>query len=83
MNYGYIVNLNRIRLYNSVSLKYGPPTGSKKSERFFMNEKKFDAVKMMRDIRDRLSMKYAENPDAEERDLEKIRERFSAAVGQY
>ena len=41
-----------------------------------MNEKKFDAVKMMRDIRDRLSMKYAENPDAEERDLEKIREKY-------
>ena len=41
-----------------------------------MNEKEFDAVKMMRDIRDRLSMKYAENPDAEERDLEKIREKY-------
>ena len=25
-----------------------------------MNDKEFDAVKMMRDIRDKLSMKYAE-----------------------
>ena len=70
------MNLNRIRLYNSVNLKYGPHTKSKKSKRFFMNEKESDAVKMMRDIRDRLSMKYAENPDAEERDLEKIREKY-------
>ena len=30
----------------------------------------------MRNIRDRLSKKYAENPDAEERDLEKIREKY-------
>ncbi len=41
-----------------------------------MNDKKFDAVKMMREIRDRLSVKYSENPDAEKRDLEKIREKY-------
>ncbi|MBU7044810.1 MAG: hypothetical protein HXS54_00115 [Theionarchaea archaeon] len=41
-----------------------------------MNDKEFDAVKMMRDIRDRLSIKYAEDPDAEERDLEKIRKKY-------
>ena len=41
-----------------------------------MNDKEFDAVKMMRDIRDRLSIKYAEDPDAEEKDLEKIRKKY-------
>ncbi len=38
--------------------------------------KKFDAVKMMREIRDRLSMKYTEDPDAEKRDLEEIRKKY-------
>jgi len=38
--------------------------------------KEFDAVKMMREIRDRLSMKYTEDPDAEKRDLEEIRKKY-------
>lgn len=40
-----------------------------------MNDKKFDAV-MMREIRDRLSMKYTEDPDTEEKDLEEIGRKY-------
>ena len=39
-------------------------------------EKEFDAVKMMREIRDKLSKKYSEDPEAQERDLEKIRKEY-------
>ena len=35
-----------------------------------MKDKKFDAVKMMREIRDKLSQLYKEDPEAEKRDLE-------------
>jgi hypothetical protein len=38
--------------------------------------KEFDAVKMMRDIRDKLHKEYAENPDKRENDLERIREKY-------
>jgi hypothetical protein len=37
----------------------------------------------MREIRDTLSMKYAEDPDAEERDLEKIREKYKIKKGSH
>ena len=39
-------------------------------------EKKIDAVKMMREIRDKLSEKYSENPGLEKRDLEEIRKKY-------
>ena len=39
-------------------------------------EKKSDAVKMMREIRDRLSEKYLETPELEEKDLEAIRKEY-------
>jgi len=39
-------------------------------------EKKFDAVKMMREIRDRLSKRYREHPELEERELEAVRRRY-------
>lgn len=39
--------------------------------------KKFDAVKMMREIRDNLSKKYQEKPELEEKDLELIRKKYS------
>ena len=39
-------------------------------------EKKYDSVKMMREIRDRLSKKYAQNPDKEIDDLQKIRSKY-------
>lgn len=41
-----------------------------------MNNKRFDAVEMMREIRDKLSKRYAEDPEAEKRDLEAIRKRY-------
>jgi len=41
-----------------------------------MKKKKFDAVKMMRDIRDKLTKRYLENPDLEISDMEKIRRKY-------
>lgn len=38
--------------------------------------KKFDAVKMMRDIRDKLVEKYLRNPELETRELEEIRKKY-------
>ena len=37
----------------------------------------FDTVKMMRDIRDNLSKKYIEKPEVEDKELEKIRVKYS------
>jgi len=41
-----------------------------------MKDKKFDAVRMMREIRDKLSEIYSNDPEAEKRDLQEIRERY-------
>lgn len=41
-----------------------------------MKDKKFDAVKMMREIRDKLSQLYKEDPEIEERDLKCIRSKY-------
>ena len=41
-----------------------------------MKKKKFDAVKMMRDIRDKLTKRYLKNPDLEISDLQKIRRKY-------
>jgi len=41
-----------------------------------MKKKKFDAVKMMRDIRDKLTKRYLANPDLEISDLQKIRRKY-------
>ena len=41
-----------------------------------IKEKKFDAVKMMRKIRDKLSKKYLERPELEDKDLELIRKKY-------
>ena len=38
--------------------------------------KKFDAVRMMRDIRDKLSKRYNSNPDVEKKDLAIVRKRY-------
>jgi|LGVF01.1.fsa_nt_gb hypothetical protein len=38
--------------------------------------KKFDAVKMMREIRDKLSDIYSKDPEAEKKDLEAIRRKY-------
>ncbi len=39
-------------------------------------KKKFDAVEMMREIRDRLSKEYLESSDKEEKDLAKTRKKY-------
>ena len=41
-----------------------------------MKDKNFDAVRMMREIRNELSRRYIEDPSAEERDLQEIRKRY-------
>ena len=41
-----------------------------------MKKKKFDAVKMMRDIRDKMTKRYLENPELETADLQKIRRKY-------
>ena len=39
-------------------------------------EKKFDAVEMMRKIRNKLSRRYLKNPELEEKDLEQMRKKY-------
>jgi len=46
-----------------------------------MKDKKFDAVRMMREIRDKLSKKYGEAPEDEKRDLQDIRKKYGIEVG--
>jgi len=41
-----------------------------------MKDKKFDAVRMMREIRDKLSKSYSEDPEVEKRDLKDIRRKY-------
>ena len=41
-----------------------------------MKNKKFDAVRLMRKIRDELSKKYINNPELEKKDLQKIRKKY-------
>jgi len=38
--------------------------------------KKFDAVKMMRDIRDKMVRKYLKNPELETEELEEIKKKY-------
>ena len=42
-----------------------------------MKNKPFDAVKYMRNVRDGLSRKYKDNPQAQEKDLERIRKKHN------
>ncbi len=39
-------------------------------------EKKFDSVKMMREIREKLHEEYKKNPDKRNKDLERVRNSF-------
>ena len=43
--------------------------------------KKFDSVKLMRKIRDKLSRRYSANPELEMKDLEKIRKKYKSNFG--
>ena len=40
-------------------------------------EKEFDAVKMMRDIREKLHKKYEKNPELREKNLERIHKKYN------
>lgn len=42
-----------------------------------MKTKAFNAVKYMRDTRDKLSRKYLKNPEAQDEDLVRIRKKYS------
>jgi len=42
--------------------------------------KTIDAVAMMREIRDKLSKEYLDNPDAEEKELEQIRRKYGIKI---
>ena len=44
-----------------------------------MKREEFDAVEMMRRIRDELSRKYLEDPEAEDAALQQIRDRYGIA----
>ena len=41
------------------------------------NIKKFDAVQMMRDIREKLSEKYWKHPDILKKEMEAIRQKYN------
>lgn len=43
--------------------------------------KKFDAVKMMREIREKLSEKYWKHPNILKQEMEAIREKYNLNVG--
>lgn len=45
-----------------------------------MKSKKFDAVKMMREIRNKLSRSYSKNTETEKRYLEYIRRKYDFKV---
>jgi hypothetical protein len=42
-----------------------------------MKEKEFDAVRMMREIRDELSRRYNEDPSAVRRELQEIQKKYA------
>jgi hypothetical protein len=42
--------------------------------------KKFDSVKMMRDIREKLSEKYWKHPDILKQEMEAIRQKYNLKV---
>jgi hypothetical protein len=58
-----------------VTVKWVSTVENKKSTGDTM-KKECDAVKMMREIRDTLSKKYTEDPEAEKKDLEEIRKKY-------
>jgi hypothetical protein len=41
-----------------------------------MNAKKFDAVQMTREIRDKMAEEFNKDPEAERRELERIRKKY-------
>ena len=43
-------------------------------------DKKFDAVQMMREIREKLSVKYWKHPDILKKEMEAIREKYHLKI---
>ena len=43
-------------------------------------KKEFDAVKMMRDIRNKLADKYSKSPELEDKELEEVREKYNIKI---
>jgi len=46
-----------------------------------LNDKKFEALRMMREIRDKLSEIYTKDPEAEKRDLKAIESVLQSKIG--
>jgi hypothetical protein len=44
------------------------------------NEKKFDSVKMMREIRERLSEKYWKHPEILKKEMDAIRKKYHISI---
>lgn len=44
--------------------------------------KTFDAVKMMREIREKLSEKYWKNPEILKQEMQKIREKYNLKISE-
>lgn len=44
------------------------------------NNKKFDAVQMMREIREKLSIKYWKHPDVLKKEMEAIRQKYHLQI---
>jgi hypothetical protein len=51
-----------VKFYNKMTMK--------------SKNKKFDSVKMMRDIRDKLHQEYEKNPEKRKLDLERVRKKY-------
>ncbi len=45
-----------------------------------MKNKQFDAVKMMRDIREKLRKRYEKNPGLREKNLQRIRKKYGLKI---
>lgn len=45
-----------------------------------IKDKEFDAVKMMRNIRNKLHKEYEKNPDKRKADLERIRNQYMKTI---
>ncbi len=46
-------------------------------------KKSYDSVKLMREIRERLSREYSENPEKEKRDLKKVQSKFRIKMKKF
>lgn len=82
-NFKHIVNLDRIKLYNSINLRLGYKIIEIRTPREILNLKmmetikKFDSVKLMIEIREKLSEKYWKHPDILKKEMEAIREKYN------